>query len=267
MLKVGFAMKESKKISFAIKDKVLGEELTPSNLTLPLLSEFVEQVTTFLRGSGRPDLSEVKTSIKKGSLAVVVENPVGTLDDAFKDYQTIQRTKTLDFVDPVRARVVETWQKAADSSEDRIYELFFGEAKSEDTTLTISDETDYKASQETWVDVELYLYGRIYDLGGKNKPNVHLELENGKSIRVGTKASILLDDNENRLYKDQLVRIKAKRNIATKELKDERLISFEHYDPTFDQDEYDKIAKKAQIAWQSVKNPTGWVESLRGNSV
>lgn len=260
-------MDESKKISFAVKDVVLGEDLSPSNLTLPLLGEFIEQVTTFLRGSGRPDLGEVRTSIKKGSLAVVAENPTGILDDAFKDYEWAQQNDSLDLLDPVRARVIEQWQTEARNNENRIYELFFGETKQEITPVfTISSDTDYKAKKEVWVDVELYLYGKIYDLGGKSKPNVHIELENGRSIKIGTHASMLTGDKENRLYKEQLVRIKAKRNIDTHELKDEQLISFEHYNPVFNEDEFEKIAKKAKVAWQSVKNATEWVENLRGSS-
>ncbi len=259
-------MDDSKKLSFAMKDTVLGEELTPYNLTLPLLSEFIEQVTTFLRGSNRPDLTEVKTSIKKGSLAVVAENPIGILDDAFKDYESVQRSNSLDLLDPVRAKIIERWQQDARNNQDRVYELFLGDTKSELPVFTISSDTDFKSKKEVWVDVELYLYGKIYDLGGKSKPNVHIELENGKSIKIGTKASILTGDSENRLYKEQLVRVKAKRNIETKELKDERLISFEHYRPEFDDEEFEKIAKKAKVAWQSVKSATGWVENMRGNS-
>ncbi len=249
-----------------MKDTVLGEELTPSNLTLPLLAEFIEQVTTFIRGSSRPDLTEVKTSITKGSLAVTAENPTGILDAAFKDYDSVQRNDSLDFLDPVRARIIERWQIDARNNQNRVYEMFLGDKKSELPVFTISSDTDYRAKKEVWVDVELYLYGKIYDLGGKSKPNVHIELENGKSIKIGTQASILTGDSENRLYKEQLVRVKAKRNIDTKELKDERLISFENYSPSFDEEEFEKIAKKATLAWQSVKSATSWVENLRGNS-
>ncbi len=200
-------MADSKKISFAVKDMVLGEDLSPSNLTLPILSEFIEQVATFLRGSGRPDLGEVKTNIRKGSLAVVAENPTGILDDTFKDYEWAQQNRSLERLGPVRARVIEQWQIAARNSEDRIYELFLGETKQDvSAVFTISNETDYKAKKEVWVDVEPYLYGKIYNLGGKSKPNVHIELENGRSIKIGTQAAQLTGDKENRLYKEQLVR-------------------------------------------------------------
>ncbi len=261
-------MNSSKKISFSIKDSVLGSALNPSNLTLPLLGEFIEQVTIFIRGKSRQDLGEIKTSIKKGSLAVVVENPTGLLDDAVRDYMLLQENNTLESVsDSVRAEVIDQWQVAAKNNSNRTYELSIKEPTTQKTlTLTISSETNYMWKKQVWVDVELYLYGKIYDLGGKNKPNVHVELENGKTIKIGTHISILIRDNKNRLYREQLIRIKAKQNTTTHELKNERLISFEHYSPKFDEDEFEMIAKKSKVAWQSVKSATDWVENLRGNN-
>jgi hypothetical protein len=258
-------MSDSKQIAFAMKDKVFGEELSPSNLTLPLLSEFVEQVITYIKGTSRPDLSEVKTVIKKGSLAVVAENEAGILNDAYEDYLLVSKKSDLDLIDPVRARIIETWQSEARKNQDRVYELYVGNETNDLPTLTISYDTDFKPRRETWVDVELYLYGRVYDLGGKNKPNVHIELENGSTITLGTKESVLIGDSENRLYKDQLVRVKARKNIKTGKLKDERLVSFEHYEPVFREDEFERISKKARIAWRSVVSSSLWVEKLRGN--
>jgi hypothetical protein len=262
-------MSDTTKISFAVRDVVHGEELSPDNTTLPMLSDFVEQVMSFLRGSGRPDLNEVKASIKKGSLAVVAENETGLLTDAFEDYNKVMKTKSLDDIDPARARIMELWQNEARRNQNRDYRLYLGDET--DTSnldfLSISSDTDFKTKKEVWVDVEMYVYGHIYDLGGKSKPNVHIELENGKSIKIGTKATVLTGDNENRLYKDQLVRIKARQNVDTKELKDERLIAFEHYNPVFDEDEFEKIAKKTKFAWKSIDNVGSWVENLRGSSV
>ncbi|PIS09089.1 hypothetical protein COT75_03195 [Candidatus Beckwithbacteria bacterium CG10_big_fil_rev_8_21_14_0_10_34_10] len=261
-------MDNFKRLSFAIKDSVLGADLSPSNFTLPLLSEFIEQVTTFIRGKGRPDLGQIKTRIERGSLTVVVENKEELLDDAVRDYTLLQQNKDLeDVTDPIRAEIIGQWQLSAKSKHGRTYEIFTEKIPTQDVLrLIISDKTNYELKKKAWVDVELYLYGKVYDLGGKNKPNVHIELENGKTIKIGAHILTLKKDNENRLYKTQLVRIKAKQNVSTHKLKDERLISFEHYNPVFDEDEFERIAKKANIAWKSVKSATDWVESLRGNN-
>lgn len=254
------------KISFTIKDTVLGDQLSPSNLTLPLLSEFIDQVSSFLRGKSRQDLIEVRTGIKSGSLAVVVENQAGALDSAFKDYIVMQQNYALENLDPVRAQIIEQWQNIAKNNTERTYELFFGETKVDGAPVfTISSSTNYTVRKDVWVNTELYVYGKIFDLGGKSKPNVHIELDNGKTIKIGTDTSMLIGDNTNRLYRKQLVRIKAAQNIITRELRNEQLISFEYYNPVFDQEGFDKIAKKAKVAWKSITTPTEWVDSLRGD--
>ena len=260
-------MQAVSKISFSIKDSVLGSELSPSNLTLPLLSEFIGQVSLFLRGKSRKDLGEVKTSIAKGSLRVIVENFSGQLDDVTKDYMMLSQNQALEAIsDPVRAKVVEQWQVSVKNNSDRRYNFFIEAPDMSDISgIEISNETNFSWKKYVWVNVELYLYGRVFDLGGKNKPNVHVELENGKTIKIGTRFSTLTVDSENRLYKDQLVRVKAKKNIITQELKEEQLIAFENYNPKFNEEEFEKISRKATIAWKSIPNATKWVEQLRGN--
>jgi len=257
-------MKNGQALSFRVRDKLLGEEISPDNVTLVLLSEFSEQVTSFLRGSKRLDLNDIRTRISTGSLVLATENKTGLLDEAFSDYSRAKKEDGIDDIDFVRAQIIEQWQLAAKKNKDRIYELFFEDDQSSEK-LIISYTTNYTRKADVWIDVEEYIYGRIFDLGGKTAPNVHLELDNGTTIKVGADASTLVEDKENRLYKKQLVRIAAKQNIRTKELKDERLISFENYNPSFDEDKFMATVKKARIAWRSVKSPSLWVEGLRGN--
>jgi hypothetical protein len=260
-------MENNKKISFALKDTVLGEQISPSNITMPMLSDFAEQVTAFLKGSKKVDLKEVKTSIKEGSFAITVENNVGMLDEAFKDYQSALKTKSLDIIDPVRAKIIKKWQDLAKLNKDRSYELSIDDSKISNSIFVISSDSEFITSKSIWVDTERYIYGRVYDLGGKSKPNVHLELSNGSTVTVGTSTKLLTGDRENRLYKDQLVRVRAKQNLVTKEFKDESLLSFENYDPHYDEEEFMNIVKQARVAWKSVKNASKWVEEMRGNNV
>jgi len=259
----------SKKISFVVKDTVFNSDLNPTNLTLPTLSEFVSQVGKFIRGSkGRQDLNQIKTSIENGSLRLVAQNDTNLLDEVLNDFRLLQKNKDIDTVDSLRANVIEGWQNQAKRNSDgRVYEIFVGDDRKSDAIVIISNETNYASKKEVWINVELYLYGKVYDLGGKNKSNVHLELENGSSIKIDARASFLAKDKENRLYKDQLVRIKAKKNIFTHKIKDEQLISFEHYNPEFNEDDFKKISKKARISWKSVESATEWVENLRGSDV
>ena len=256
-------MTDTTKITFSVKDEVLGSELTPENTTLPILSDFVDQVSSFIKGEKRVDLAGIKTSLTRGSLAITAyNNDIGTLNNAIVDYGHIVENRSIDKIDPTRAKIFEMWQSAAKASDARIYHIEMSD-NGKTSIITIDKNSEYSSKKIIWVDVDLYLYGKIYDLGGKSKPNVHIELENGKTLKIGTNSSILSQDEENRLYKDQLVRIKAKRNIYTRELKEEQLISFEKYNPVFDEENFQSIVKKARLAWKNVGDASKWVEDLR----
>lgn len=253
------------KLAFSIKDKVFGDNLSPNNATLPIVSEFLQQVISFLKGSDRFDLNEIKTVIKSGSLLVQVENESGLLLNAYNDYMKLKESNDLNKIDFVRAKIIEKWQAETKLNELREYLLF--KEKPELESIRISKETEFVEKRDVWVEEESYLYGRVFDMGGKTKPNVHIELETGNAIKIGADESELINDTINRLYKDQLVRVRVKRNIETNQIKDERLVSFEYYNPVFNEEDFEKIIRKARLAWKSVKNPTKWVEQLRGNYV
>jgi hypothetical protein len=260
-------MKKRNSLSFAVRDTLNGEPISPNNMPVGLLGEFSADVISFLRGSGRPDLKDVRASIKQGSFAIEIEDSVGELDTAFDDYNWTLKHHNLDKVDPVRARIIEKWQRESKASEDRAYELFVNGKESGKNVLEITADTDFKIRKDVWVDVELYVYGQVYDMGGKSKPNVHLKLENGASITIGADTALLGGDKINRLYKRQLVRIRAKQSIHTGRLRDESLVSFEHYEPQYDEDSFLSIVKKGRLAWGSVENATKWVEEMRGHGV
>ena len=256
---------ENGKITFALKDVLIDSEVSPQNITLPLLSEFIQQVATFIKGKKYLDLSKIKSSIKHGSLAIEVNNNEGMLDEALRDYTMLLNSGSLNDIDSNRARIIELWQSNSNNNENRSYDLFTGNGPAENLHVLISNKTNFVIKNNHWVDVDLYLYGRVFDLGGKNKPNVHLELENGNTIKIQTNTNLLSTDEENRLYKKQLVRIKAKRNIETKQLKEERLQSFIYYNPQFDEKNFEEISEKATLAWKTIGNASKWVDEIRGN--
>lgn len=255
-------------LSFRLKDTVLGTEISLQNMSLPILSEYADQVARFLRGAQKIDPKNIRTAIKDGSLVLEAENEAGILESVFEDYRIALEERDLGLMDEVRAIVIEEWQTEAMKHPDREYELILGsrDKPEEASIITINKSSDYKIPAEIWVPVEKYLYGRIYDLGGKNVANIHIELENGSSITVGTEAKTLVEDKTNRLYKNQLVRIGAEENIRTKKLRNEHLISFENYDPCFNDEEHEEFVSKGTAAWASVLDPSAWVEELRGNA-
>ena len=256
----------SKALTFKVKDKLLGEDVTLDNISLPLLQEFTEQVMTFLRGSKRLELKEVRTAVKTGSLELVVDNGTGCLDAAAVDYSVALRSRDVSGIDPIRADIFEQWQCEARKYPDRSYEIGDLDESLRLKKLVISNETNFVFPPQVWVNVEKYVYGRIYNMGGKSKANVHLQLSNGNSLKIDSDAGMLAEDGSNRLYHEQLVRIGAEENVETKELRNEKLLSFESYEPAFDEGTFDDLVATSTKAWRGVTDPSAWVEELRGNA-
>jgi hypothetical protein len=260
-------MDSNKVLRFALQDKLLDTDVSPSNISLPLMADYIKQVSAFLRGSSRTNLGEIKTEIIEGSFAVAVHDETGVLEDAYNDYRQIKGGQDLSGVDPARISVILEWRDAAVSNEDRKYSL--GEVLGDGIIdqMFIDSSSTINQVSELWVNTELYVYGRVYDMGGKTKTNVHLLLENGSTIKAETKPEVLRSDDQNRLYKKQLVRISAEQNVETKEIRKERLLSFEHYSPVFDEDQYEVLARRIKSSWSHVVNVNEWVENSRGSSV
>ena len=254
-------------INFTLKDNVKGKELSLDNLDLGLLADFLKQVQEFLRGSENLDLGNIQIGIQSGSAAVVASGADADLATVLRDSALLKDSTDLSRIDPRRARVIRNWQESeAVRHSKRTYQITQdgGNKHSAKTQITVSKDTKYTLPL-VWADVELYLYGHIYDMGGKNKSNIHMTLENGDSLTIDADQDFLANEKKNHLYKKRLVKIKARQNIKDKSIDGAELISFEHYDGAFEQSKYDQLAEKGSIAWKDVLDVNEWVEEGRGN--
>jgi len=258
---------DSRELYFSIKDKMQDEQISLENLSLPILSEFTEAVIKFLKGSAHLDLSEVKVAIEAGSLAIAVPySPI--IAPAVADFDRIVLFGNLDEIDSSRAKVIAELQDKTRRNPNRTYTISntSDRSKVNGKRIEISSDSDYRTTiEDQWVQTETYVYGEVYDMGGKTKPNVHITLENGSTIKLDADAKLLADDSENRLYKEQLVRVKAEQNLRTKEYRKESLVSFEKYAPRFDEVEYQALSAKVKSAWAEVPDIVSWVEEARSN--
>ena len=132
-------------------------------------------------------------------------------------------------------------QKIASEDKNRRYEIFKGDIRHKIDSVRITSSTTFITSKEIWVNVELYVYGQVDDLGGKKEPNVHLGLQDGSTLKIDSSKELLANEKINRLYKPQLVRIRAEKNTATNQLRSQELISFENYSPEFDGEQFQSI--------------------------
>ena len=260
---------EAPELKFVLKSSVFDKEANLSNLTLPLVQDFIGDVMNFLKGGERGlDLDNIKASLTGGSVAVAVKNENHLIDKAYEDYVRISLAQELDPIEiaPQRQAVIEKWQGIA-VKKNRSYEVIRASKSRDLDRVVIDSKTRMNFKQDLWVDIEDYTYGQVYNMGGKDRANIHMdaELGHGRSDKINADKNDLVNNDGNRLYKNQLVRIRAKKNVRTGQLKDRKMISFENYNPGFDEEEFEEIARKTREAWKDIPDLAEWVEELRGN--
>ncbi len=254
-------------IEFVLHNKVDGVETTPATIGFTQFNEFNRQVEVFLAGSRGPKLDQVQVSVGDGSYKITTILTALVLAVLEPDLQALkQRQDSLGQIDPKRAEIMKTWQTRSKRSPDLRYVI-----RPHGPTVApieISISTDYRDGVTVpWVKVEKYLFGTVVDMGGAQKVNVHLRLDDsGDIVPVVTDQGYLQNQEQNRLYHKALVRVEAEQNTRTGKLRHLRLLSFEDYEPRYDKAALDLLAEKSQEAWADVPDAAEWVRQLRGGA-
>jgi hypothetical protein len=254
---------EAQSLTFALIDASAGYEATPERVRLEALTEFSADVSALLRGANREvNPGELDVSVRPGSLAIVT-TPISAAPGLFRDLRSLLDNELLDPLDAKRREVIERWQKLARQARGVAFRIT---APLLPRPVVIDERTDYRADDaDQWVMVERYVRGEIQDLGGARKANAHVRLPDGTSLLVATERKVLKDDTQNRLYKQAMLRIRARYNVLTRELKDAQLIEFVEYAPRFDEAEMERLTRRGAQAWKDVGDATAWVDELRGS--
>ncbi len=248
-------------LRFAVSDHINDIEVGPTHVPLALLGEFQKDVSEFLKGSNRDvDPMEVQVSIEAGSLAFVASGLLAATT-LWVDLEHLKSADSLSSIDSKRASVVERWQSRARQNPHRRYLVADQSAL---VFFSIDSTSNFRKIEDAWVHVEKYLHGKIFDMGGDTKPNVHLKLENGLTMTIASSQDLLAQDEQNRLYRPALLHVTAEENLLTGELRNLRLLAFEAHQPSYDDDEFKRMVERGTKAWADVPDATAWLEELRG---
>ncbi len=253
---------DAQSLSFTLVDSSAGYEATPERVRLDALAAFASDVSALLRGANREvDPAEIDVSVRAGSF-VIVTAPIAAAPTLFRDLRSLLDSELLDTLDARRREVIERWQKLARQARGVAYRI---SAPFLARPLLVDERTDFRADDaDQWVMVERYLRGEIQDLGGAKRANAHVRLPDGSLLSVAAERKVLKEDTRNRLYKPAMLRIRARYNVLTRELRDAQLIEFVEYAPRFDEAEMERLTRRGAQAWRDVEDAAAWVDELRG---
>lgn len=252
---------EAQSITIALEDTSAGYEATPEKVRLSVLASFSSEVQEFLRGESKEiDTTQLDVSVVRGSLAIA-SAPISLDLGIFSVLREMATSQTLHAIDGKRWGIIEKWQKRSKASRNYSVRI---ESPALEQNIRISSETEFVTDDgNVWLDVERYVRGELQDLGGSTKTNAHLRLPDGKTLYVATDRDAVRKEKENLVYHFVTLRVKAKMNLLTGELKNARLIEFVDYRPEAEEN-LTALRERAAIAWREVPDASAWVEKLRG---
>jgi hypothetical protein len=241
-----------------------GRPITPENVDLLTLHQFMGEVIELIQGEAkRAEMGQPSVAIEDGSVRLI--SVVASLVAAsfHADMKALASSADLDAISPKRAQVIEMWQSRTTKSDSkRRYSIAPDASRPDGVMVQITRESTFRHHQlDNWVRSEKYISGRVVDLGGKTKPNIHLVLPSGDSIKIDASESQL--EGADYLYRAITLNVIAMEHIRTGELRDLRLIDVVRPLKEIDEDKLKSLWRKGRKAWADITSPTEWVEQLR----
>lgn len=256
-------------VSFTLKAKIRGQEVTPETIPFSLFNKYNSEVEQLILGSEKKVLlDDIHADIQNGSYKLVVALPLMVMDSLNADLEKLKHGETLDLLDAKRASIIETWQQAVSQDSERIYEI--SPAWNTGKAVTIHSQTHYRKSgkPQLWVQVEKYLIGEITDMGGTSASNIHLRLdETGRVYTLKASQEFIRSIEENPVYKRYRTRVKAEQNLDTGELRAIEIIELgKPFNPRFDADKLNRLIAQATPRWADMQDANAWLHDMRGGN-
>lgn len=112
---------------------------------------------------------------------------------------------------------------------------------------------------------EFYLYGEIYQEGGKT-PNLHISTKKHGNLTIAaTKEQIM--DGEKKTYKPYGIKVRGKKSFEDDSLTDLELLEYIQYKPVFNKSLLDKVIDKASVNLSKITNVDAWLDDIRAETI
>jgi hypothetical protein len=238
--------------------------LTPKDVDINEVKDFISDIETFLypnrkEKKNRPHISY---DIEEGSARHKFFLPITAVILFNGLTSEIKNRSNLDFLDYKRQSIIDKFQKKAYIEG---YRIVFNFSLSKVSTLVIDESTDFEMIAPLYFESEFYLYGEIYQEGGKN-PNIHISTNKHGNITVSaTKEQIASGDKKT--YKAYGIKVRGKKNLSDKSLSDLVLLDFIQYEPIFNKSLLDKVIDKASENLDKIKNVDVWLNNIKAEGI
>lgn len=225
--------------------------LSPDNYDIREIAAMFDVLESLVFPNNKKGRPEISYSIAEGSVKHIFKTSFQTVLTFTAVLASMSDPKCIDRLDLPTARAIERLQLEARAKN---YSFSFSSSQHEGELFRITPETDFKRSDEVWVDAEVYLYGTLTDAGGKEKSNIHLDTKEYGLVKIDADKDYLRDLKENLLYKEYGVRARGRQSVLTREidLSSLVLLDIRGYKPVFDKEYLNGLIAKASESWKGV---------------
>jgi hypothetical protein len=213
---------------------------------------------------------KVSVQVTEGSVVVSFLAAAGRVIEVQALMEEVEQSRDLGLLAPKQREAITYFQEVASKNEFTIDLGATGKPDTEKLHITRNSAPLWKQPIPTWVDAELFLSGKITNIGGKFKPNIHLDTDDYdlRTVIIAATEQQLAADTKNRLYKLQQVRIRIQQDVETGayDPRSARLINFIDPEDTQESDEeyLDRLIREATPSWSRIVDSDNWLKEIRG---
>ncbi|MDB9954741.1 hypothetical protein OAD49_04180 [Flavobacteriaceae bacterium] len=255
-------MEEQGHIELRVTNK--DNSLSPKDIDINEVKDFISDVESFLypnrkEKQNRPHISY---DIEEGSAKHKFFLPISAVLFFNALTAEISKRDNIDFLEYKRQSIIDKFQKKA-IKEDYVIE--FNNSISKESSLVIDYTTNFEMIAPTFYESEFYIYGKIYQEGGKN-PNLHISTKKYGNLTISaTKEQIM--DGEKKTYKPYGIKVLGKKSFEDDSLTDLELVEFIQYKPVFNKSLLEKVIEKASTNLNKITNVDAWLDDIKAEGV
>jgi len=237
-----------------------GNTLSPNDIDINEIKDFISDIETFLypNQAEKKNRPHISYNIESGSVKHKFLLPITAVILFNGLANEIKTRNSLDFLDYKRQSIIDKFQKKASKVG---YIIEFNSSLTNEPTLIIDYTTNFEMIAPLFYESEFYLYGEIYQEGGKS-PNIHISTRKHGNLTVSaTKEQIM--DGEKKTYKPYGIKVRGKKSFQDDTLTDLELIEYIPYKPVFNKSLLNKVIDKASVNLSKIANVDTWLDDIK----
>jgi hypothetical protein len=238
-------------------------ELTPESYDIRELKDLIGHVEDLLFPSERKERPTIAYRVEEGSVRHLFTTSMQAVIAFNAVLGQVKAQNSIDFLEARTAAAIEAIQQ---ESIKKGWSFSLSTNLPGTSEVRIDQNSLFQRTDDVWAEVEMYLYGKVTNAGGKEKANIHIAVEDKGTFLVQTPQSVLAGWETNILYKQYGLRVIGRQNMSTGEVDRTSLQFLELIDhhSRFDKAYLVQLRKKAG-SWLKGIDPDSWLNDIRGN--